>query len=276
MNTRLIYLVLPALLCACGQQTGSGNQQPGPVADSLAFAIHNMRTDLAVQPENTELRTWLANALIEHNEFAAADSQANILAASPGSLPQALYIRGLIALRQQDTLKSINLLTSAIHIQQDSSEYEAVMLAADMIAALGSYENAANYYRIAARIDSSSAEAPFLTGECMEKSGNVIEAWNQYHEAIRRDQAYAPAYIAVGNLLTAQGNRKDALVSYNMAAKADPTSADAFYHRGKALLQQGNKDAGLDDLTKALSFRKNFPKRSACSIPLKICSIAPT
>lgn len=260
MNTRLLYLALPALLCACGQQTGSGNQQPEPVADSLAFAIHNMRTDLAVQPQNTELRTWLANALIEHNEFAAADSQANILAGEPRTLPQALYIRGLIALRQQDTLKSLGLLTSAIHIQQDSAEYEAVMLTADMIAARGSYENAANYYRLASRIDSTSAEAALLTGECLEKSGNAVDAIAQYQEAIRRDQAYAPAYIAIGNMLAAKGNAKDALVSYNMAAKADPTSADAFYRRGKTLLQMGNKAAGLDDLTKALSFRKNFPE----------------
>lgn len=259
MNTRHLIWALPALLCACGQQADSGKQPPAP-ADSLAFAIHNMRTDLAVQPENTELRTWLANALIEHNEFAAADSQANMIAEVPGKLPQALYIRGLIALRQRDTVKSIDLLTSAIHIHQDSSEYEVVMITADMIAALGNHENAANYYRLAARIDSTSAEAPFLTGECLEKEGRTIDAWDQYHEAIRRNQAYAPAYIAVGNLLSAQGNHKDALVVYNQAAKADPTSADAFFHRGKTLLKLGNKAAGLDDLTKALSFRKNFPE----------------
>lgn len=260
MNTHLIFLALPALLCACSQQPGSGEKQPGPVADSLAVAIHNMRTDLAVQPENTELRTWLANALIEHNEFAAADSQAAVLAAHPGTLPQALYVRGLIALRQRDTIQSIELLTSAIHIRQDSSEYEAVMLTADMIAAKGAYENAVNYYRLAARIDSASAEAPFLTGECLEKAGNIPDAWEQYEEAIRRDPAYAPAYIAIGDLVAAQGNLKDALVSYNMAAKADPTSAEAFFRRGKTLLQLGNKAAGLDDLTKALSFRKNFPE----------------
>jgi tetratricopeptide (TPR) repeat protein len=260
MNTRHLLWALPALLCACGQQADPGKQQPAPAADSLAVAIHNMRTDLAVQPNDLNLRVWLANALIEHNEFAAADSQAAIIAQAPGKLPQALYIRGLIALRQQDTVKSIELLTSAIHIRQDSSEYEVVMLTADMIAALGNYENATNYYRLAARIDSSSAEAPFLTGECLEKAGKIPEAWDEFSEAIRRNPAYAPAYIAIGNLLAAQGNAKDALVSYNMAAKADPTNADAFYRRGKTLLQLGNKAAGLDDLTKALSFRKNFPE----------------
>lgn len=260
MNTRLIFWALPALLCACGQQPGSGEKQPEPVADSLAVAIHNMRTDLAVQPENTELRTWLANALIEHNEFASADSQAAVLAARPATLPQALYIRGLIALRRQDTLQSIGLLSSAIRIQRDSSEYEAVMLTADMFAAKHRYDSAAAYYRLAARIDSSSAEAPFLTGESLEKAGNATDARKLYQEAIRRDPAYAPAYIAIGNLLAAKGDPENALASYNMAAKADPTSAEAFYRRGKALLQLGNRAAGLDDLTKALSFRKNFPE----------------
>ncbi len=45
-----------------------------------------------------------------------------------------------------------------------------------------------------------------------------------------------------------------------MAAKADPTNADAFYLRGRTLLTLGNRPAGIDDLTKALSFRKNFPE----------------
>lgn len=260
MNTRHLYWALPALLYACGQQAGSGQQQDAPPADSLAVAIHNMRTDLAIQPDNNELRTWLANALIEHQEFAGADSQANVLAGVPGKLPQALYIRGLIALRQQDSVKSIDLLRSAIHIQQDSSEYEAVMLTADMLAAQGSRADAVDYYRLAARIDSTSAEAPFLAGECLVQSKQPAAGLQQFQEAIRRDPAYAPAYIGIGNQLAETGNWKEAVASYNMAAKADPTSAEAFYHRGKALLVLGNKAAGLDDLSKALSFRKNYPE----------------
>lgn len=259
MNTRHLLWALPALICACNQQPDAGTQAPAPAPDSLAFAIHNMRTDLAVTPNNAHLRNWLANALIEHNEFAAADSQAAVLAKTPGMQPQAHYIRGLIAIRQQDTVQSLQHLTAAIKLQKDSSEYEAVMLTADIFSKRGGYADAVQYYTLAARIDSSSAEAPFLAGESWEKAGNGPNARKQYQEAIRRDPAYAPAYIAMGNQVAAAGNWTEAMISYNMAAKADPTSADAFYHRGKALLQLGNKAAGLDDLSKALSFRKNFP-----------------
>lgn len=260
MNTRLLYWALPVLLSACGQSAETRQQSPAPEADSLAFAIQNMRTDLAIQPGNTELRTWLANALIEHKEYAAADSQAAILAGIPGQMPQAHYIRGLLALRQGDTLKTIEHLTAAIQMRKDSSEYEAVMITGDIFAARNKHQEAAGYYSLAARIDSLSAEAAYLAGESLDREKNPTAARKQYQEAIRRDPAYAPAYLGLGNQLANAGNWREAMVSYNMAAKADPTSADAFYRRGKALLKLGNKDAGLDDLTKALSFRKNFPE----------------
>ncbi|MBO9153862.1 tetratricopeptide repeat protein [Chitinophaga sp. GCM10012297] len=255
---RFLLLCLPVFFAAC-QQSGTEQKTPEAV-DSLSVAIANMRKDLQVRPTDAATRIYLANALIEQGNYAAADSQAAVLEKHPATLPNAYYIYGLSALNREDTAAAIDHLEKAISIRKDSSEYEAVMLTADLLFKTRSYNKAMELYALAAFIDSSAAEASYAIGEVYVKQGRETQAKQQFVTALQRDPAYSPAYIALGELLSKYGKWKEALPHFNMAAKADPTNADAFYLRGRALLALGNKPAGIDDLTKALSFRKDFPE----------------
>ncbi|WP_162946219.1 tetratricopeptide repeat protein [Chitinophaga barathri] len=256
---KLFYvLCIPVFFAACQQ---SGNEQKTPVVtDSLSVAIDNMRKDLAIKPSDAATRIFLANALIEQGNYAAADSQAAFLEKYPATLPNAFYIYGLSSLNRKDTATAITHLTKAIGLRKDSSEYEAVMLTGDLLLDKKEYNKALELYTLASRIDSTSAEASYAAAEVYNLQGKETQARQQYVQTLALDPAYSPAYIGLGNLLSKYGKWKEALPHYNMAAKADPTNADAFYLRGRALLTLGNQPAGIDDLTKALSFRKNFPE----------------
>ncbi|WP_119079722.1 tetratricopeptide repeat protein [Chitinophaga alhagiae] len=243
----------------------SGQEQKNTVADtdSLATAIRNIRADLAVRPGDPELRVYLANALAEHGEYAAADSVAAILAQDTAQAYRAHYIRALVAIFRADTTTTIRHLSAAIALKGAASEYEAVMMAADLLLQRGAAREALPYYELAYTIDSTSAEALYGAGRSQEQLGRWQKAAAQYQRAIQVNPAFSPAYIAMGQAEETSGNTAAALNFFNLAAKADPTDADAFYHRGKALLKLGNRPAGMDDLTKALSFRKQFPAAKA-------------
>lgn len=254
--------ILYMLVAAC-QPSGQEQKTTVIVADSLTTAIGNIRADLQAKPGDPELRVYLANALTEHGEYAAADSVAALLSQDTAQRYKAHYVRAFIAIHQQDTANSIRHLSEAIALQGRASEYEAVMMAADLLLARREAKKALPYYNLAFTIDSSSAEALYGAGQSNEQLGNAQKATAQYQQAVMVNPAYSPAYIALGLQEEKQRKTKAALAYYNLAAKADPTDADAFYHRGKTFLQLGNRPAGMDDLTKALSFRKHFPAAKA-------------
>lgn len=260
---RYIYLLtLSAFIAAC-QPSGQQRQPAVADTDSLAVAISNIRADLQVKPGDPELRVYLANALTAHGEYAAADSVAALLAADTASAFQADYVRAYVALQQRDSTAAIRHLSAAIKAKGAASEYEAVMLNADMLLHRRAAKEALPFYQLAYTIDSSSAEALYGAGRCHELLRNAAKAAAQYQSAIRTDPAYSPAYIALGRQEEKSGRENAALHYYNLAAKASPTDADAFYQRGRILLRRGNRPAGLDDLSKALSFRKDFPEAKA-------------
>ncbi len=255
-------ILLSVLFASC-QPAVQEQKNTVPDTDSLATAINNIRADLQVKPGDPELRLYLANALTEHGDYAAADSVAALLAQDSAQGFQAHYVRAFIALQRQDTAASIRHLTTVIQLKGKASEYEAVMMNADLLLAKGEAGNALPYYQLAGAIDSSAAEASYGAGQCFEQLRNTAKAAAAYQHAIRVNPAYSPAYIALGLQEEKKQQQQAAFRYFNLAAKADPTDADAFYHRGRALLRQGNRQAGLDDLTKALSFRKSFPAAKA-------------
>lgn len=255
-----IFFVL-IVFAAC--QPAVQEQKTSEITDSLSIAIANMRIDLQVQPMDAELRNRLANALIENNQLEAADSQAIILAKDTQSLDKAYYIKALIALTKKDDTATLAFLTKAIALKGKNSEYEAVMMAGDLLLDQHAPAKAINYYALAWEIDSTQAEPIYGTAVCSEQMGNEKQAKIRYAKAIETNQAYSPAYIGLGNIMAKQNNWKEAWRYYNLAAKADPTDAVNFYSRGRAFLMLGNKPAGMDDLTKALSFKKDYPAAKA-------------
>lgn len=259
---KLLHVFFVLIVFAACQPTGQ-EQKTAVITDSLSFAIANMRADLQVKPMDAELRNRFANALIENNQLEAADSQAIILAKDTSSLDKAYYIKALIAFSKKDDTATLAYLSKAIALKGKGSEYEAVMMAADLLLEQHAPDKAMNYYALAWEIDSTQAEPIYGTAVCIEQLGNEKQAKLRYMKAIEKNQAFSPAYIGLGNIMARQKNWQEAWRYYNLAAKADPTDAVNFYNRGRAFLMLGNKPAGMDDLTKALSFRKDYPEAKA-------------
>ena len=255
--------LFPVLIIFAACQPTGQEQKTAAVTDSLSIAIANMRIDLQANPTDAELRNRLANALIEHNELAAADSQAIILAKDTAHLDKAYYIKALVAFNKKDDTATLAYLTKVIALKGRNSEYEAVMMAGDLLLDQHAPDKAINYYALAWEIDSTQAEPVYGTAVCSEQMGNEKQARLRYMRAAELDPSYSPAYIGLGNIMARQRNWQEAWRYYNLAAKADPTAALNFYSRGRAFLMLGNKPAGIDDLTKALSFKKDYPEAKA-------------
>jgi tetratricopeptide (TPR) repeat protein len=259
---KFLRLFSMLIIFAACQPTGQ-EQKTAVITDSLSTAIANMRTDLQVNPTNAELRNTLANALIENNQLEAADSQAIILAKDTQHLDKAYYIKALIAFNKKDDTATLAYLAKVIALKGKNSEYEAVMMAGDLLLDQHAPDKAINYYALAWEIDSTQAEPVYGTAVCNEQMGNEKQARLRYMKTVELDPAYSPAYIGLGNIMARQRNWQEAWRYYNLAAKAEPTVALNFYSRGRAFLMLGNKPAGLDDLTKALSFKKDYPEAKA-------------
>ncbi|MGX5816857.1 tetratricopeptide repeat protein [Chitinophaga lutea] len=257
------YTLLLLTLAACQPSAPGRNETAALPADSLATAIDNLRKDLAIRPGDPETLNYLANALAEHGDLKAADSIAALFTQDTAQAVRASYIRAYIALRQQDTSATLRHLSEAMRTKGMATDYQAIMLAGDLYFAKDSLRQALGSYRLALAADSTSSEALYGIGQCEDRQGNAASASQAYKQAVLISPDYASAYIALGVHEENKGNWKEAFRYYNLAAKADPTDADAFYSRGKALLQLGDKPAGRDDLTKALSFRKDFPAAKA-------------
>ncbi len=259
---KFLRLFAMLIIFAACQPTGQ-EQKTAVITDSLSIAIANMRVDLQVNPTNAELRNTLANALIENNQLEAADSQAIILAKDTQHLDKAYYIKALIAYNKNDDTATLAYLTKAIALKGIHSEYEAVMMTGDILLDHHAPGKATTYYTLAWEMDTTQAEPLYGIAICYEQTGNERLAKVHYNKAVEVNPAYSPAYIGLGNIMAKQRNWQEAWRYYNLAAKADPTIALNFYSRGRAFLMLGNKPAGVDDLTKALSFKKDYPEAKA-------------
>lgn len=253
------FLLIFLAACQAPPEERTHTLYPDPGGPSIA----DMRAALRERPQDAEIRMQLANALIENGQYAAADSQAIYFAKDSGTLDKAFYIKALIALNGDDTTATIAHLSRAIEQAGNRSEYEAVMLNAELLMARGQAREAAAYYLLAGKLDSTAAEARYGLGLAQERLMDRRSAAVSYQLAVELDPAYSPAYLALGRLAEQEKDVREAWRYYNLAAKAAPTDAEAFFLRGKTFLQLGNKPAGIDDLTKALSFRKDHPAAKA-------------
>ncbi len=138
-------------------------------------------------------------------------ARAAVLEKHPATLPNALYIYGLTSLNRKDTTAATSHLTKAIGIRKDSSEYEAVMLTADLL--LGKKDYPAGAFIIHARLLDRFAfrGSQLRRRRSVQPPGKRSAGQAEICYALQLDPAYSQAYIGLGNLLSRYGKWKEAL-----------------------------------------------------------------
>jgi tetratricopeptide (TPR) repeat protein len=223
-----------------------------------AKAVTYFSKALKTVPNYAYLQYRLATAMVENQQYKQADSLADILAHGDGPRNQAYYLKARIAEDRKDTASAIKHLTTAVTIAGLQSEYDAVMELADLLQAKH-IPSALQYYDLAYQLDSTNASPLYSKGQFLETLGKTSAAIQAYRQCILTDPVFEDAYLALGKISLTQQHWKEGLQYFNMAAKTAPTNADAYYFRALCYEKMGNKVVAVEDYTKALSFRKDFP-----------------
>lgn len=243
-----------------GYWAGAG--EAALVTEQYAKADTFFTKALQSQPGDPFLQYKLAMTKVEQGQYSGADSLAALLEKHPDAYAQAFYLRARMAEDRKDTTQAIAHLQKAVDAAGLQSEYEAVTELAGLLRARRS-PAALQYYELAFRLDSTLAAPLYEKAQYYEALGNLSQATLTYKRCILSDPNYAPAYLALGLMAQRAGQWKTALGHFNLAARARPTSAEAYYYRGVCYEKLGNSTAALNDYSKALSFRKDYPDAKA-------------
>ena len=136
--------------------------------------------------------------------------------------PDALNLKGLLALEEGDLDRAEDLIASAI--QQDSKQPFF-------------YNNIGNVY---------------LQKGCLDKAAQ------NYRKAVALKPDYADAHFNLGNVNQQLGNSREAIVNYCRTLQIDPESAPACFNLGKALRSENQNDQALKAFHDAIRLKPRY------------------
>ncbi len=199
----------------------------------------------------------------------------DVLARDPAQ-PNALYLYGLLQLRDGRVGSAADLLQAASGLRDDTDVHlhlvrarlaandpaaalaavdhaialdappaEALYLRGTALNALARYTEAAEVLAEAARHAPIHAGIRLNLGNAHADLDQLDEAERHIRAAIRLDPALVEAQASLGYVLTAQGRLAAAIAACEAALALDPLSAEAHWNLATALLLAGNYERGF-------------------------------
>ncbi|MCP4330909.1 MAG: tetratricopeptide repeat protein [Alphaproteobacteria bacterium] len=211
--------------------------------------------------------------------------------------PHALHLLGLIAYQTGHPEPAIQLISQAIALQGDISDFHNNI--GEAYRTLGRYDEAINHYRRARALEPDAPGAPCNMGTALMAQGKIREAMEAFNDALRIKSDFAEAkaklgtalirlpegdpdrdiekgiellrfavrvnprfvegFINLGNALVETDQKEEALALYRQAVEIDPKDAAARYNLANLLLQEGDRLEGLAHMDQALALSPEDP-----------------
>jgi Flp pilus assembly protein TadD len=207
---------------------------------------------------------------------------------------QALYVRGLLALRAGETLDAVSLLTQALRHRPGhpgmrrnlvrallvAERYEQVVMQANAalagtpneaelhfalgtaLNALGQHARACSAFSRALSLQPDHAASWLNMGNASADLDDLASAEALYRTAIRLDPALAEARASLGYLLTMRGRLPEAIEACEAAIRLRPDFAQAHWNLGIAALLGGDLPRGFAEYEwrqRHARYRADFP-----------------
>ena len=207
---------------------------------------------------------------------------------------QALYVQGLVALRNGETEEAISLLTRALRRQPEhrdmrrnlvrallvAERYEQVVIHANAalvgapndpelhfargtaLNALGQHTKACAAFARTLALRPDHAASWLNMGNASADLDDIVVAETLYRTAIRVDPALAEAHGSLGYLLTVQGRLPEAVEACETAIRLRPDFAQAHWNLAIALLLSGELPRGFAEYEwrkRHTRYRADFP-----------------
>lgn len=157
----------------------------------------------------------------------------HILASNPRH-PDALHLRGLIALQTGDARAAAEYLRKAAQMQPKNGLFRADLASALM--SLGDLDGAESAFRRAASLAPDQPQFHVGIANCLALRGRPAEAEKQLRAVTQRHPRYALAWFNLANAARDQGRAREAVELYRQAITLDPGQIDARNNLGATLL----------------------------------------
>ena len=147
-------------------------------------------------------------AAVAHHRAGRLDDAAKlyeqVLARVPNQV-DSLHLLGVLATQRADYKTAVELISRAIEKKKASPVAEFHNNIGAAYKGLGQRKDAANHFRLAARLKPSYAEAFNNLGAVLEEDGELEEARKNFRQALALKPDYAKAHCGCGNVALAQG-----------------------------------------------------------------------
>jgi protein O-GlcNAc transferase len=174
--------------------------------------------------------------------------------------PDALFLGGLIAQRQQRPDQAVALISQAIAQNRKNADYHNALGMA--YRALGRFDEAAQSYRRALTLRPAHAYAHFNLGNLYEAQGDLAAAVKSFRRAVLHDPGFVEAQFNLATALHRRGDPEAAEI-YRRAIALRPDYVEAHNNLGVVLRAQGEPAAAADSFRRALGLAPRFANAQA-------------
>jgi tetratricopeptide (TPR) repeat protein len=255
----------------------------------ISEAILNLRKALSLRPNEILIRSDLARALVEAQQFKEAYDHYAFILTRVQPDPQ-------LQRRIGDVLADMGRAEDAIFhyleaVRLDTSDYLSRLKMAELYAEISKFEEGREQCRIvlardpknsrahnilgiiagrqqlndqavrefsdAISLDSLNADAYNDFGILYERMGKINEALEMYRKSIRVNPIQWNARMNLGIILAGQGKYADAETQWKAAIEANPINAELHTNLGRLYALQNRGEEASQEFTKALSLDSN-------------------
>lgn len=169
--------------------------------------------------------------------------------------PDALHLRGLIALQTGAAGLAVEYIRKAARLQPKNWAFKGNLATALMEA--GDFEGARTMFLRAAQLKPDAPQFQTGIANCYAMQGKLADAEKQLRMVTQRFPQFALAWFNLGNIMRDLGNIRQALEHYAHAVALDPELIDARNNLGASLLALGKTAEAEAAYRDALKIRPN-------------------
>jgi Flp pilus assembly protein TadD len=191
-----------------------------------------------------------------HTLMDDARAQHSALPAAPPDDGRALYVQGLLALRNGDAEEAATLLTRALRRQPDHHGMRRNLVRALLVAER--FEQVLLQANAALLETPDDAELHFGRGTALNALGQHTQACAAFARALSLQPDHAPSWLNMGNASADLDDLVSAETLYRTAIRLDPTLMEAHASLGYILTMQGRLDEAIDACEAAIRLDAEF------------------
>lgn len=188
-------------------------------------AERELRTALALDPDNTHLQLLLSICLFEQDKIEEAESSIQMVIHQEPDNDYALYILAKVKLIQEEDKQAESLLKNAVQLAPNEPEYYGLL--ASIYLQKKDFSKALNFAEQGLAADSENILCLNMRSTALLKLRRKDEAFQTIEKALEKDPENEYTHINFGWGKLERGQHKEALTHFREALRLNPNSEAA-------------------------------------------------